>query len=99
MGARGPGSESIPRTARHEENEFHFIDSRFEEGAASLAAEDFDVLDGGGIGGEESRGEPWRLAPEGFREAQDRDRAVEPSRIDHDVGVRASLHARILSRR
>ena len=65
----------------------------------ALAAEDFNVLDGGGVGGEETRGEAWRPAAEGFRKAQNRDRAVEPSRIDHDVGVRGVLHARILSRR
>ena len=70
-----------------------------EEGVGALAAEDFDVTDGGGVGGEEARREAWRLAAEGFRETQDRDRAVEPSRIDHDVGARPLLHARILSRR
>jgi hypothetical protein len=86
-------------TAADEEGEHLSIRAGFEEGVGALAAENFDVFDGGGVGGEEARGETGGFSAESLREAQDRDRTVQATRIDQNIGARRVFHARILSRR
>lgn len=87
-GRLGEGSLS------HAKEEDVPLTSRLDELMAALAAEHVHVLESGGIGRQQARDNSRGSAPERLRKPKDRDRAIQPSCIDENFGVR---HAPMLA--